>query len=99
MMDHGTQCDCPICPLVKNNVQVCDVLVRENDTKQEYKVYHTSGLAEEDADNLYGLVVGMTYKDPIKIGSSRTMKGDDYCATVERIAKNKYRVCFHAENK
>ena len=98
MMDHGTQCDCPICPLVKNNVQVCDVLVRENDTKQEYKVYHND-LPKEDADNIYGLVVGTTYKDPIKIGSSRTMKGDDYCATVERIAKNKYRVCFHAENK
>jgi hypothetical protein len=98
-MSHENQCDCPLCPLLKNNVQVCDVLIKENPKTKKYTVYHDEGLSKENADNLYKLLVGFIHRTPIKVGQSIDSNGKEFDAYIEHKRRDLYKVCFHAKKK
>jgi len=95
----SVECDCPFCPLVKRNVQVCDIIVRfPTTTTVEFK-----GIPD-DLWDLRGnfctiaLFARNNLRLKAKVGHCRTLDRSDYICNVVCLTKNVYKVCFHAKS-
>ena len=98
-----TDCDCPLCFLIKINLQVCNVIVRmPSHQPTRNKPVYTRECVIGDLDveiksNI--LQIMLTNKKAIKNlkvdgGISSTQK--DYIWNIECLSKNIYKFCFHA---
>ena len=91
----SVECTCPYCPLVENNVQVCNVIVRLLKDN-----WYCSNLPDEYKHIAHNfMVLSLYHKNNLKLkkGYSHTIEKDDYHYTVERIGNTAFKVCFHAK--
>jgi hypothetical protein len=88
-----TECSCPICPLVKADVQVCDVVYEELPNK-EFGLYCSVEMRQFNQQ--FEQLVYCAKKSETPIGSNWTHKDDDHTCCVERLADKIYKICFHA---
>jgi hypothetical protein len=91
----SVECPCPYCPLVENNVQVCNVIVRLLKDN-----CYCSNLPDEYKHIAHNFIVlSLHHKNNLKLkkGYSHTIEKDDYHYTVERIGNTAFKVCFHAK--
>ena len=90
-------CDCPICPLVAANSQVCDVVVTVIPKKK--RVYARNCPAGTEA--LYSALVMRQVlamremKQVMEVGHSYSWEKSDHEYTIYVLKKDQYRVCFH----
>jgi len=102
MSDNENQCDCPICPLLNNNVQVCDVLVKVNPKTKQVRAYYDkdeNNISEEVAASLCGLVLTTTQKHKLKVGEVADLSANEFQCYIELKRRDLYKICFHAKNE
>jgi hypothetical protein len=85
-------CDCPICPLVQANTQVCNVLVRVRNNQYPNT---TTNIRSDLSKHIITLVLHHKNNLHLKINESHTVEMDGYHYTVERPTRTLFKVCFH----
>jgi len=98
------KCDFPICLLLNNNVQVCDVLIKMNTKTKDYTIYHDDDISKEDAKNLcnsFQIIMKKLTKDKrkLKVGDGVDLSTNKYDFFIDLKRSNLYKVCFHAKNE
>ena len=87
-----SECSCPVCPLVKANVQVCDVIYEDKGDKfglncpENLKKFHKE----------FELLVAATKHYQTPIGSNWHHNDKDHECCVKRMSETFYKICFHA---
>jgi len=89
-----TECDCPICPLVKANTHVCDVIVQIADLG--YNIMPDS--AKQFHEQYYTLAL-IAKQQKTKINKTFSRYGTDHEYHVKRLTNDLYKVCFHTKPK
>lgn len=94
-------CECSYCELVRRDVQVCDVMIRERGrlTTIQYPLDSEQQHEEPVSECLTSIAIAV--KDLYKINRPwdvKTVEGPDYKITVECVKKNVWKVCFHARS-
>jgi hypothetical protein len=89
---------CPFCPLINNNIQVCDVLVdmrNKNITRIAIDRKNVANDIPEVREALVDLVryVSSTYNT--KVGQYAETDNNMMYMSIEHKIKNVYKVCFH----
>jgi len=85
------ECSCPVCPLVKANLQVCDLIYEQKRDKYgltcapEHRVFHLQ----------FEQLVASAMSQKLPIGATWTHDGKDHDCNIMRISKNIYKICFH----
>ena len=95
-------CDCPFCPLVAINAQVCNVIITLAKNGYKIEADKHDGMTEEIYDikiNFVKLALAARDYGKIKKGEFYSDDTDDYRYDVECLRKNKFKVCFHAKKK
>ena len=100
MSDSHSTCDCPLCPLLEANVQLCDARIKE--LKKNQYVFAGLGDYAPLRINLVGLIVLQQRKRKLKVGEYCTGErkptfsecGFTFC--IDKLSRNEYKVCFHA---
>ena len=93
-MSITLECDCPWCPLVKDNVQVCDVIVYLNTGRLTSFI----PLSEEVRKHLFTISIWARNNQNLKKkGRNIVLNKDDFDCCVECLKKDTYKVCFHAK--
>ena len=93
------ECDCPICPLVAANIQVCDVVVKIKDTGCVLEC------CDKDEEKIAGLhhhfmVLAATARNNFKLKKGESWdeeRRSDCEFYVKCLRKNQYKVCFHTK--
>jgi hypothetical protein len=91
------ECDCPFCPLVARNVNVCGLRV-------EFPTKHTVATRNipDDLADLKAkfILIAMFFRNNLglKVGEEKSIIKDDFHCSVKRVSRNKFNVCFHAEH-
>jgi hypothetical protein len=103
-MTHST-CNCPICPLVAANVQICDAIIlvkREKRNGQTgYDLYSREKILSPIVKHcLTRMIHDMRESDdPIDVGQRRCYGNDNFDATITRTDELDYTLCFHTKQK
>ena len=96
-------CDCPFCPLVQDNVYVCDVVVTLDDKKQKFNITYSNTDANEllvaKHRGFFELYAKIARKSKTPRGSTYASGQNDCEAFAFCINKNKYRICFHTKKQ
>jgi hypothetical protein len=91
------ECNCPFCPLVTRNVNLCDVRV-------DFPTKHTV-VTRNIPDDLVDLkdkfiVIALFFRNNLdlrsNVGEEKSIIKDNFNCSVKCIGRNKYKVCFHA---
>lgn len=97
-------CDCPICPLVANNIQVCDVVVTyfPKHKKATIKNNLSKALSDLLSNNFVALVLEQARAckkggQTLEVGKSYTWEQPTYEYTFYILKKDQYKVCFHCK--
>ena len=95
-------CDCPFCPLVEMNMQVCNVIVKLPTGK---KYVDLAGAVRGDFSvktklNILKLVLIARNNMKLKVKDSISLTDRQDCdCNVERISQQVFKFCFHAKEK
>ena len=93
------ECDCPLCPLVAVNMQICDVVVK----------FKTTGYVVEccknDTEKIAGLQCHFVWLATTARNNYKLKKGQcwdeerrsDCKFYIECLRKNQFKVCFHTK--
>jgi hypothetical protein len=95
------ECDCPICPLVAANIQVCDIIIKFRPTDIRL---HCS---DDDAEKITGLHIHFVMLAGTARNNYKLKKGECWSEEersdcefhIECLRKNQFKVCFHAKKK
>lgn len=87
-----TECACPICPLVKANTHVCDVIVQLCDGGYNIMPDHAKLFHEQ-----YYTLADEARRAKTKIGASLSRYSTDHEYHIKRLTKDLYKVCFHTK--
>jgi len=99
---HTTSCQCAYCDLIRNDVQVCDVLVTKT-SKNDYSVrFPTECRYKNDEVALAMSVIAHMMKEKHKLnkrGQSMAQQQEgNFYLNVECVVDRKvWKVCFHVE--
>ena len=85
-----TECTCPICPLIKANVQTCNVIVQMTD-----KGYNIMPQTANEFHKQWAGLVRNAMATKLRINRNWTHNGADHECNVKRLSKEIYQVCFH----
>lgn len=86
-------CACPFCPMVKANLQVCDVIITES--KESWNIRKT-GEPMGDLGDAVILLVRFAKQEHLPVGYSRCFdKSGEYTCNLYRTKRNEYKFCFH----
>jgi len=88
-----SECSCPICPLVKANVQVCDV-VYEQEPNNQFALYCSMEMRQFHKQ--FEQLVCSAKENKTPIGYNWEHKGEDHECHVKRLSDKIYKICFHA---
>ena len=94
-MSTTIMCECPFCPLVEANTQVCDFLVKFDDRKQNFSVSGGQNLTREQNLNLIKIAIIGRDNWKLKIGEVASKDTETFRYTIEHPRRNLYKVCFH----
>jgi len=86
------ECSCPICPLTKANVQVCDVVYEELSNKK-FGLYCSEEMRQFHEE--FNTLVSLAKRDNTPIGSNWSHNDATYKCDIKRIAEKIYKICFH----
>jgi len=87
-----SECSCPVCPLVKANVQVCDVIFEYKGDK--FGLYCPDDLKKFHVQFAHLVATARDYQTPI--GSNWHHNDKDHECCVKRMSETFYKICFHA---
>ena len=91
-------CDCPFCPLVKANLQVCDLLIKIDTDGDEFSF---GGISDENyihlGEQLFILCAIARNNAKLPIGKHLDLSDDNkrYTCWVSQPEKDIYSICFH----
>ena len=88
-----SECSCPVCPLVKANVQTCNVIIHMTD-----EGYNFMPQAAEEFHEEFATLVHYAMAAKLRINKTWNHNGPDHTCHIKRIDKEIYRICFHALN-
>lgn len=97
-------CDCPLCPLIDSNTQLCNVLVRYDgkDVKVTMPDTHPN-IKDIICVSIARLAVSLLKSGELqkkqKIGESCDVTQDTYEFNMKRVMKTVWKVCFHTLSK
>lgn len=96
-----TPCDCPFCPLVEMNMQVCNVIVKLPTGKKYVDLADTvrGDFPVQAKLNILKLVLTARNNKKLKVKDSISLGTDDCDCNVERISQQVFKFCFHAKEK
>jgi hypothetical protein len=106
-MSHTISCDCPLCPLQRANVQVCDAVLIQQDNKLSFGLplkhenYAEDSVVSTALSTLVHVCFDM-YKDKImqrKVNEPIDLNTDHYVLNFLRTHKRMWKVCFHIKTK
>jgi hypothetical protein len=88
-----SECSCPVCPLVKANVQTCIVIVHMmeegyNIMPEEAKEFHEQ----------FAALVRSAMAAKLRVKQTWEHTGPDHNCYIKRIDKEIYKICFHTIN-
>jgi len=102
-------CDCPFCPLVRLNVQACDVFVKivktKNGGRYEAAIPTTvcEGRADEEKEIIRDCFVHLAVwsNDEMRKKRTNALHGEknDCVLNVEKHGRSTVRICFHAKQQ
>lgn len=95
-------CDCPLCPLIESNTQLCDVLIRYSKKdfalKMPFKHANTPAVISKAIGRLaYTVLTSHDLLNKQKIGDSCDLEQETYEFFMKRVMKNVWKVCFHTK--
>jgi len=99
-MNHTVECHCPICVLIKANVQVCDVKVACG--KKTISTAYPAGKGYEvwatnwDVDMAIKMLVVTAKDTKVPISSSYHLEKPDFSINIYRESEMMYKFCFHS---
>ena len=90
------ECGCPFCPLIKANVQTCDVLVvlKPNDRSEVYCSKELKPLGE----HFNNIMRYCRNNCKQKINTSLDISQTGCSCNVRRINRDTFKICFHTLN-
>ena len=90
------ECGCPFCPLIKANVQTCDVLVVLKSHE------HSQVLCDDSlgplAEHFHTLMRYCRNNCKQKVGTSIDLSQTEYSCNVYRLKYDTFKICFHTLN-
>lgn len=91
------ECDCPICPLEAANVNICDLELKILSGKNERLRIEYTNLGEyaQLHKHFAALMLDVKNITKLKIGYGVTFTNKHSKVTIDRLTKNKYKICFH----
>jgi len=92
-------CDCPFCFLVKDNLQICNLLV-EFRGKDGWRIHTTTAdgaFRREHGTHIIYIVENVKTIGKTPINHTYSVDVAEYRFDVERIDTNMYKFCFHAK--
>jgi len=96
-------CDCPFCPLVQDNINVCNVVVTLDDKKQMFNITYSNTDANEllvaKHKSFFESYARSARHFKTPRGASYDSKQDDCEANALCIKKNQYKICFHTKKQ
>ena len=95
-----SDCNCPICPLVKAKIQVCNFVVKYDEKNSN--VSCISGYENIEDSNLKALcrfVLNEINGKKFLSGEERECKQEKYEYCIERMGHQYYKVCFHSTKR
>jgi hypothetical protein len=93
-------CDCPFCPLVEMNMQVCNVIVKLPTGKKYVDLADTvrGDFSVQAKLNILKIVLFARNNKKLKVKDSIGLTGTGNChCNVERISQQVFKFCFHAK--
>ena len=103
-MTHST-CNCPICPLVAANIQICDAIISVKREKREgqtgYDLYSREKIPSMVVRHCLTRMIHDLREsdDPLEVGKRRCYGGEEWEATIARTDEFDYTLCFHTKHK
>ena len=96
-----TECDCPFCPLVKANVQTCDVLVKVDDDGENLSLGGITCTPDLVALRRHFFVISVVARNNHKLPRGYSIDfglENKYSCNVFRQTNDTYKICFHNLN-
>jgi len=104
-------CNCPLCPLINANVNICDFMIRKGLKGYGINLEHVNYTQPDKFDNLtHSLIDNIIYvtdyiikknKGNFDVGESATITKDSpgktMSVSVYRVSRITYKVCIHVE--
>jgi len=103
-MTHST-CNCPICPLVAANVQICDAIIsvkrEKRDGQTGYDLYSREKIPSKVVRHcLTRLIHDLRERGgDLVVGERGCYGNDEWEATITRTDELDYTLCFHTKQK
>jgi hypothetical protein len=93
----SAECDCPLCPLIAANVNACNIEMDIVSGKNEPLRVRFTNLGEyaQLHEHFAMLMLMAKNNDKLKIKRGITYTNDTCKYTIDRISKNRFKICFH----
>lgn len=88
-----SECSCPVCPLVKADIQTCRVVVQMFDDG-----YNIMPEAAEEFHEQFAALVRSAMAAKLRVKQTWEHTGPDHNCYIKRIDKEIYKICFHTIN-
>ena len=96
-------CNCPICPLVTANAQVCNVKITFTKDGYRFQATREDGITDELLRHQNDfMILAATARNNYKLKKGQTWDEEtrnDCEFHIECLRKNQFKVCFHAKKK
>lgn len=95
-MTQTQECDCPYCPLIKDNVQVCDVYIKMFDDGEHlgHAIKCRSEL-KKFSEDFFTLALYARNNCKLKLGDSIDISRKGCSCNVHHFENDIFKVCFH----
>jgi hypothetical protein len=94
------ECECPFCPLIEYDLQVCDVKVDLSKNHDVcYKDVKNESLPSFIRHNMLLIVLFCKNNHKLPVGKYMGDSDEEKCWEVGHLEQNVFEICFHAKKK
>ena len=99
-------CKCPTCVLYYANLQICDLrvtIIKKGKNGLNFRMRHEDvqpfDLTDEDIQTSIMALIDRVIEKNLRVDHYFRVENPDFNINIERLSKNEYKFCFHAETK